>query len=193
LHNDHPGPPTASPHWSPRPRVHARLLPAGLANWLFDRGSLTQRLREICADRFRVRVLRQEWTRPDHDEAHALQLRMTTWAWVREVQLLCGDQPWVFARTLIPALTLGGRGRQLTRLGSRPLGEVLFADPTVRRGPVEVARIGPDQRLHHRAFANCNEPPDTIWARRSLFWMDSSPLLVCEIFLPDLPVSPACR
>lgn len=168
-------------------------MPAGLANWLFNRGSLTQRLREICADRFRVRVLHQGWIRPDHDEAHALQLRMATWAWVREVQLLCGDQPWVFARTLIPALTLGGRGRRLTRLGSRPLGEVLFADPTVRRGPVEIACIGPDQRLHHRAFAHCNEPPDTIWARRSLFWMDGSPLLVCEIFLPDLPASPAGR
>lgn len=138
-----------------------------------------------------MRVLRQGWIRPAYDEACALRLRLQSWAWMREVQLLCDNQPWVFARTLIPASTLRGRGRRLTRLGSRPLGEVLFADHSVRRGPVEVARIGPDQRLHHLAFANCSEPPDAIWARRSLFWMNSRPLLVCEIFLPDLPVSPA--
>ena len=167
-----------------------RSLPPGLANWLFDRGSLTRRLRCICADRFRVRVLRQGWTRPGRDEARVLKLRMEAWAWIREVQLLCGDQPWVFARTLIPVLTLGGRGRRLTRLGTRPLGEVLFADPTIRRGPVEIARIGFDQRLHRRAFADFIEPPDAIWGRRSVFWIDGRPLLVCEIFLPALPVSP---
>ena len=68
-------------------------------------------------------------------------------------------QPWVFARTLIPARTLRGRGRRLTRLGSRPLGQVLFADPKVRRDPVEIARIVAGQRMHQRAFAGFAEPP----------------------------------
>jgi chorismate--pyruvate lyase len=140
-----------------------------------------------------VRVLRQDWTRPSRDEARTLKLRLDAWAWTREVQLLCAEQPWVFARTLIPARTLRGRGRRLTQLGTRPLGEVLFADPGVRRGPVEIARITVHQRLHQRAFAGFAESPDAIWGRRSVFHIDGCPLLVCEFFLPDLPVSARYR
>ncbi|TVR64090.1 MAG: chorismate lyase [Candidatus Competibacteraceae bacterium] len=182
-------PPVAPPRWSSRPQP--RDYSAGLAAWLFDAGSLTRRLRRVCPCRFQVRVLRQGRMRPTRDEARVLTLRPDAWTWVREVQLLCGDRPWVFARTLIPAPTLNGRGRRLTRLGSRPLGEVLFADPGVRRGPVEIARIAAGQALHHRAFTGFSEPPDAIWGRRSVFRIDGHPLLVCEIFLPDLPIFPA--
>ena len=65
------------------------IYPAGLSVWLLDAGSLTQRLRHICAGRFGVRVLSQRWTRPGRDEAAALRLRLDAWAWTREVQLLC--------------------------------------------------------------------------------------------------------
>ncbi|MDS4028238.1 MAG: chorismate lyase [Candidatus Contendobacter sp.] len=159
-----------------------------MADWLLDHGSLTQRLRCACTGRFRVRVLRQGWTRPDRDEARVLGLRLNAWAWTREVHLSCDEQPWVFARTLIPARTLRGRGRRLTQLGARPLGEVLFASPSVRRGPVEIARIVAGRRLHQQAFTCLAEPPDVIWGRRSVFHIEDRPLLVCEIFLPDLPV-----
>jgi chorismate--pyruvate lyase len=163
-----------------------------LADWLLNHGSLTQRLRCVCAGRFRVRVLRQGWSRPARDEARILGSRLDAWAWTREVQLLCNERPWVFARTLIPARTLRGRGRRLTYLGTRPLGQVLFADPEVRRGPVEITRIVAGQPLHQQAFAGFIESPATIWGRRSVFWIEGRPLLVYEIFLPDLPVS-ACH
>lgn len=176
------------PRWQDQRPTHG--LTDDLARWLFDPGSLTRRLRQCCPCQFRVRVLWQGWSRPSRDEAHTLRLQLSAWAWTREVQLLCGNQTWVFARTLIPAATLRGRGRRLTQLGSRPLGEVLFTDPNVRRGSVEIARIEAGQRLHQRAFAGSVESPDVIWGRRSLFHMDGQPLLVCEIFLPDLPASP---
>jgi chorismate--pyruvate lyase len=181
------------PRWHRHRVGAARDLPPELAGWLFDPGSLTRRLRQCCPDRFQVRVLRQGWSRPGRDEARVLRLRPNARTWTREVQLFCGDQPWVFARTLIPAATLRGRGRRLTQLGSRPLGEVLFSDPGVQRGPVEIARIVTGQRLHQCAVAGFAEPPAAIWGRRSIFRIDGQPLLVCEIFLPDLPASPADR
>lgn len=177
--------------WYSRSQLFLHHLPAGFTDWLFDAGSLTRRLRSACSGHFRVQVLRQGWSRPSRDEARLLKLRLDAWAWTREVQLLCNAQPWVFARTLIPAVTLRGRGRRLTRLGTRPLGEVLFTDPSVRRGPVKVARIGAGQPLHQHAFGRLVESPATIWGRRSVFWIDGRPLLVCEIFLPDLPAFPA--
>ena len=54
----------------------------------------------------------------------------------------------MFARTLIPLHSLRGPAQALTRLGRRPLGEVLFSDPTTRRLTVQVARI--NQQLGER-------------------------------------------
>jgi chorismate--pyruvate lyase len=192
LHTDCLVPRLVPPHWRSRSCLFRRDLPEKLADWLLDSGSLTRRLRQICPNQFRVRILWQGWDRPSFDEARVLGLRLGAWAWIREVQLLCDDQPWVFARTLIPARTLRGRGCRLTRLGTRPLGEVLFTDSGVRRGPVEIARIATGQRLHRRALTDQAEPPDALWGRRSVFWIAERPLLVCEIFLPDLPVAPVC-
>ncbi len=89
--------------WHSRPQQAWRDLPPEIADWLLDSGSLTQRLRRVSAGRFRVCVLHEGWARPDHDEARILGVRLDAWAWTREVQLLGDDQPWVFARTLIPA------------------------------------------------------------------------------------------
>ena len=186
----HTAPPSfATPlRWHSRPQQVWRDLPPEIADWLLDSGSLTQRLCRASAGRFRVCVLHEGWTRPDRDEARILGLRLAARAWTREVQLLGDDQPWVFARTLIPARTLSGRGRRLTRLGTRPLGQALFADPDVRRGPIEIMRIAVGQRLHQRALTHLVAPPGVVWGRRSVFRIEDRPLLVCEIFLPDLPV-----
>ena len=83
-------------------------------------------------------------------------------------------------------------GRRLTYLGTRPLGHALFADPGVRRGPVAITRVVAGQLLHQQAFVGHAEPLDAIWGRRSVFWIGKCPLLVCEMFLPDMPVS-ACH
>ncbi len=181
--------PNIPPRWHHYRTRRLYGLPAYLADWLFNSGSLTRRLRLACTNpgTFRVQVLRQGWNRPGRDETQVLQLQSGVWVWVREVQILGNDRAWVFARTLIPAATLRGRGQRLTQLGARPLGEVLFTDPGVHREPVEIARILPGQRLHQSAFAGLNEPSDAIWGRRSIFRIDGNPLLVCELFLPDLP------
>ena len=178
----------SEPSWRPREQFRRSELPGALADWLFDPNSLTKRLRATCRGDFRVSVLRQYRARPLPSEAHVLKLQRRGFVWVREVQLLCDSQPWVFARTLIPQRSMQGRCRYLTRLGTRPLGEVLFSDPLLRRGQVQVARIAASQRLHRRAFAGLPEPPEAIWGRRSLFFIGSRPVLVCEIFLPNLPL-----
>lgn len=140
------------PHWQVRARLRRADLPLGLDQWLLNAGSLTRRLRRACGGCFRVQVLDQFWGLPLPSEARLLQLSSGRYAWIREVQLLCAEQPWVFARTVVPTATLQGRGRRLQRLGARPLGQVLFTAPGIRRGAVQIARITPGQRLHRRAF-----------------------------------------
>ncbi|HEY9197713.1 MAG TPA: chorismate lyase [Gammaproteobacteria bacterium] len=157
---------------------------AALRAWLLDTGSLTRRVQQACAGRFRVRVEMQGWGRPRLDEYRALRLRLGRIALIREVHLLCDERPWVFARTVIPVTTLRGGQRRLAHLGSRPLGAVLFADPRMQRGPVQVARIPRDSALFAAAAQGLDRRPAEIWGRRSIFRLGGKPLLVSEFFLP---------
>ena len=105
-----------------------------MRDWLEDTGSLTRRVQTTCAGDFAVALLGLRRQRPLPSEAGRLQLPRGGVALVREVCLSCDLHPWVFARTLIPLNSLSGAARRLTRLGNRPLGALLFADPHAERG-----------------------------------------------------------
>ena len=162
-------------------------VPKDIAWWLFDANSLTARLMAACQGRFRVEVISQGWQRPMLNEEQCLKIRANRHALVRQVYLYCNDTPWVFARTVIPHTTLSGKEKHLAHLQNKPLGAVLFAEPTMRRSEVEVAEIKPGQRLFHTATAKLDADPKSIWGRRSVFYLHDKPLLVSEIFLPDIP------
>ena len=72
------------------------------------------------------------------NEARVLGMSMSGRALVREVQLLCNGVPWVYARTVIPRRTLSGRQSRLAHIKSRSLGAMLFADPSMRRGELQL-------------------------------------------------------
>jgi chorismate--pyruvate lyase len=109
-------------------------------------------------------------------------------ALIRDVVLHCDASPWVFARTLIPASTLKGPARRLMLLGERPLGAVLFSDPKVRRGSTMFAKLNPGHALFDTACVHLQQRPELLWGRRTLFYVGLKPILVNEIFLPDLPM-----
>lgn len=179
--------------WYPHREYLRSALPAGLAGWLLDPASLTQRLLQLCPDAFRVRLLSQQWGRPHADEARALGMRYDGQAMIRQVRLLCNERPWVYARTVIPATSMRGRLQRLAYLGTRPLGAMLFADPGMRRGIVELARIVPGQRLYADALQRPGTHAEIIWGRRSVFRIADKPLLVSEVFLPGFPAHSAVR
>lgn len=120
------------------------------------------------------------------NEMLALNMRRGQYALIRQVRLMCNDIPWVFARTVIPRATLTGRRRRLAGLGNKPLGAMLFADPGMKRGEIELSRIGPTQPLFQQALEGAEKTPDSVWGRRSLFYLSSKPLLVSEIFIPGV-------
>lgn len=174
------------PVWQPSRAVDYLRLPRDLVAWLLDRASLTHRVQRSCAGTFRVEVLYQGWQRPQRHERLALNLRRRTLTMVREVRLLCDEQPWVYARSVVPLRTLSGAQRRLGELGSRPLGALLFTDRSLERGELELARIRPGQRLFAAATAGVRPAPAEIWGRRSIFRIGGKPLLVQELFLPAL-------
>jgi chorismate lyase len=166
-----------------RPGLNSARLP--YRHWLTDRGSLTQRLKARCVG-FRVRPMRQGFDRPLEDERGYFSLRHGELALVREVYLLCGETPLVFAHSVLSARDLEGVWNAVSRQGARPLGEALFSDPRVSRTPLEYCQLGRHHTLHARACDLLAEHPIRLWARRSLFTLRSRPLLVTEVFLPPV-------
>jgi len=161
-------------------------IPAEISPWLFDQGSLTRKILLSCENEFRVEVLSQQWQRPMLNEALRLNVHPEHRALIREVLLYCGNTPWVFARSVLPRKTLSGRRRFIGKLGSRSLGEILFSDPTVQRDALEVAEIKKGQRMFKCATALLAQMPESVWGRRSVFYLHKKPLLVNEVFLPSI-------
>jgi chorismate--pyruvate lyase len=182
------------PEWGDWHSQRLREMPAGLSKWLLDPGSLTRRVIQVCGkDCFRVRLLHQGWGTPLNSERRVLHARRGVITLIREVELLCDDVPWVFARTLIPVTSLQRSVKRLTQLGERPLGAVLFSDPKVHRGMTQYARLQSRHPLFHAACRHVDEQPEVLWGRRTLFTLAARPLLVNEIFLPGIPLREGSR
>ncbi len=154
--------------------------PAALLPWLLHPGSLTAALKQLSGGDFRVQVLSQRWQQPRLEERRALELRDRSRALVREVLLYGCGRPWVYARSVLPMRSLQGRSRYLRSLDSRPLGELLFSEPDIRRGPILLNQLSRNARCPLGELAR---EGDSAWGRRSTFWLRDKPLLVSETFL----------
>jgi len=167
-------------YWRPRPAAGA----GRYRSWLIDRGSLTDRIRARC-QAFRVELVFQGPRRATRDERFLFggRARQTL---VREVYLCCGEVPVVFAHSVVRRGDLRGAWRGLTRIGTRPLGAALFADPRVRRQALRFCALRAGHELSLRALGGTRRGQAVLWARRSLFTLRNSPILVTEIFLPGI-------
>lgn len=167
--------------WQPRP-------PAAHCpyhSWLIDKGSLTRRIQMRC-NAFSVRGLRLGMGKAGRDEAACVRLEPRELALLREVNLYCGEVPVVFAHSVIPRAGLNGPWQGLGKLGNKPLGAALFADPLVKRTPLQFKKLNRRHELYRRACRNLASPPSHLWARRSVFSLHGFPILVTEVFLPAI-------
>lgn len=151
-----------------------------------DRGSLTDRVRARCKGKpFHVELVFQGPRRATLDERFLVGARAGQ-TLVREVYLCCGGVPVVFAHSVVRRNDLRRTWRALSRLGTRPLGAALFANPRVRRQPLRYRELYARDELNARALAGTRSQRPALWGRRSLFTLDNSPILVTEIFLPGI-------
>lgn len=163
-----------------------RLMPAELASWLTGTGSLTRRLQTHNQYGFSVQLLGNHWIKPLTDECQSMNVPFSELAYQREVRLMDGNSANVYARTIVPRTTYMAMQHRFNNLGSKPLGELLFTDPSVERGSIEVACLKPGQWLYEMAVLEESYRPDELWARRSHFYLSGKVLLINEIFLPTL-------
>jgi chorismate--pyruvate lyase len=158
---------------------------ADLALWLRDRGSLTQRIQQRCTN-FAVRDVRNGLARIALDESALLGIAPQQLAWSREVFLYADDSPVIFAHSALDRKHLCGAWSAVRTLGNKPLGALLFAHPLVERKPLHFQALRNTHPLYQRASNILSDPPHRLWARRSLFYLHDAPLLVTEVFLPEI-------
>jgi chorismate lyase len=154
-------------------------------NWLIDTGSLTARLKLRYAG-FAVRPVLLKNAKSFTDESNLLGLKINQHALIREVLLIGNNQPVVFAHSVLPRTSLRGPWNGLGRLGTKPLGATLFANPKVKRTPLSYKKLSPHHPLFKHATAHLAFKPAHLWARRSIFSLNCAKILVTEVFLPQL-------
>ena len=146
---------------------------------LFDPGSLTQLLRSLGDLQVKKRL--QDWCVPYLDEQLLLDKQASrNLALTREVSLHINDQPFVFARSILPNATLQGPNRFLRHWDTRPLGEFLFSHRLCKRGMFQYTRIAGNHGLLPEDLRSSG----CLWGRRSVFYLNQQPLIVAEFYLP---------
>lgn len=153
--------------------------------WLTDNGSLTARLQQRYPD-FSVMPTYLAYCGSHHCDASVLNIPPATIVLVREVQLCGNNQPVVFAHSILPGKSLRGEWRHLGHLGSKPLGAILFANQNVQRTAFAYKKMFANHVLYQAATKNLSNKPAYLWARRSVFSLKCTRIMVTEVFLPAL-------
>ena len=157
-------------------------------DWLNDSGSLTQKIEKAIGQKLVVKVLRDCRQSLHPDEYHYFQNR-TKHCRVREVLLCANETPLVIARSIIPTLSSSGSNHSILRLGTKPLGAVLFSKTRMHskiRPQRDIARIDRTTSLWQSFNKAGIALPSSLWARRTLYHLKGHPILVNEVFLPAL-------
>ena len=168
--------------WFDPSSIQYQQIALGLKHWLFDRGSLTSRLKNHCQE-FSVVVLNNELIHLSTTEKSlfsAAELSINC----REVLLVCDGIPQVYARSLIPVDTMLSTNVGLNELGNNSLGQILFQASHAHRCVFEATCFQPGSTIHRLSGELGLNTNQELWGRRSLFTLTQYPLLVSEIFLP---------
>lgn len=151
-------------HWKPACLWQRLKVSLHQKSWLLETQSLTAKFKKEHPD-LRVEVLSENWQLPLNYERQALRLADKKKAWVRCVVLKSGQQRLLYARTVVEDLHSGNSWFAIKKLGTQPLGEILFNLKNVNRSAFKISKI--DGKL----------------ARYSVFTQKKNKLLLTEVFL----------
>jgi chorismate--pyruvate lyase len=171
--------------WQNATLLETHSLPASFRAWMLDPGSMTVRMEHLCRQ-VEVHVLTNQDDQMTDEERQYLPSIQGDRAWIREVIMTCDQVPWLFGRTVIPLSGAKASLPELTKLKTTPLGKVLFADPTTTRSGYQFAYLTPDNFYVQRCRQSIQSPSEPLWARRSIFHYQGKPLILTELFLPQM-------
>lgn len=151
--------------------------------WLLAAGSLTQGLQQVCRAELKVQVLKHEFMPAPEFICTDLNMQPNESVLQRAVLLCDGDEPLVFAYSLLPEAALTGRYQELKELGSRPLGHWIFSEPVLKRQNMLFVELPMNTNFFQNLAA---QTAHSLLGRKTLFIGADKPFLVSEFFLPAL-------
>ena len=172
------------PKWLSKQCMNTHTLDPIFRDHLLDPGSTTLRMGRKDKFHFSVEVRQHAWGKMQLSEAKALGVGVRNLAMIRETDLRCNNDIWMFARTVIPANSLLGNNYYLRRPLNFALGKILFTDVRLERSEFELAILRPGHLEYSKSIAMLTDPPKELWARRSVFLLRQKPLLMTEVFIP---------
>jgi chorismate lyase len=125
--------------------------------WLTSKESLTLRLRTFTKNKISLHLFYDDWGITDEN----------TEAWIRRMEWRYFDEVWVAATVIIPEQSITEDTMELTRIGDRSIGDVLFQDPTLTRTDFVF-----------------NPLKNNVWSRHSIFHFKKKPISIIENFYP---------
>ena len=158
-------------------------VPAELRPWLEEPGLLTARVRAACGSTTALRLLKLEPAPIGARVRRRLGVEDPI-GFVREIEITCGAIRWIFAQSVFPQSTVQ-QYPWLRDLGDNGLGESLSSIGDVRREPLEYIELHDRHELTVAARAEF-APGAPLWARRAVYRLAGWPILVQEVFLPEL-------
>jgi chorismate lyase len=152
---------------------------------LTEQDSLTEHISKLIGGAPALDCLFEGQAAVTKNEQQLLAIPARRFAHIREITMGTRKHPWLFARTVIPNKTLVREASRLSRMRNIPLGKVLFGQLKAKRVQMRLDLVFSDEvNLEH--FDIANDFP--LWQRRSIFLLNTGPLLISEIFLPHSPV-----
>jgi len=171
-----------TPRWVEDRAGLRQTLSEPVQSWTYEPGSLTQRLRSYYGNAVAVKVLHQHWHLPYLTERKLLNQPEQRYCLIREVMLYAHDKPLILARTIIPKETIKVAHRNLSHLGTRPLGEVIFSYPKLERLVLELTTVKPV--IWTESAIDEAQIKQPIAGRRTVYAIEHKQMLVSEFFLP---------
>ena len=137
-----------------------------ILSWLNEPGSITSRIKSFS--NFRLKLLRDG---PGEVNAAEDDLIITNYKEnnIREVVLFSDEEPFIYAKSILPLETIRLGLGALGNLKENPLGDILFLNPEIRKKYMLFAKF----ELNKRIF----------YGRKGIYTVKGYPFSVCEIFL----------
>lgn len=156
-------------------------------------GALTKGLRTFGA--LDLRVLAEYPAGLSQDEATGLKRPVHSPVWIREVAMSIDGVDCVVARSVTPLIASHSIWHGVRVLRSRPLADILYQDRSIIRSAFEVCQLNRTMPIYRTCLKvlrqsltfeekQTQQSRYQLFARRSVFWRQNSPLLVAECFLP---------
>ena len=154
--------------WVSHEAMNIQLKNEIIKSWLLEEGPITKRIESN--EKFELKLLRDDLgnvNKLDRSFLGHLNGDMK----IREVILYGNQNPRVYAQSIIPVETINKGLSKLGKLGTKPLGDILFEKNIFKK--------------ENTVFAKFKDKKNIFWGRKTKYNVKNKPFSVMEVFLID--------